>query len=83
MLSVSNSELKLQNERRLAKGEVTMCVGSVSKVDVITIHAPSIFGISVEARVALVSALSMNMIRSCLLQYGYSFKSENNGYFFT
>ena len=29
---------------------------------------------------ALVSALSMNMIRSCLLQYGYSFKSENNGY---
>ncbi|MCL8557257.1 DDE-type integrase/transposase/recombinase, partial [Proteus mirabilis] len=22
----------------------------------------------------------MNMIRSCLLQYGYSFKSENNGY---
>ena len=29
---------------------------------------------------ALVSALSMNMIRSCLLQYDYSFKSENNGY---
>ena len=29
---------------------------------------------------ALVSALSMNMIRSCLLQYGFSFKSENNGY---
>ena len=29
---------------------------------------------------ALVSALSMNMIRSCLLQHGYSFKSENNGY---
>ena len=29
---------------------------------------------------ALVSALSMNMIRSCLLQYSYSFKSENNGY---
>ena len=23
-------------------------------------------------------ALSMNMIRSCLLQYGYSFKLENN-----
>ena len=22
----------------------------------------------------------MNMIRSCLLQYDYSFKSENNGY---
>ena len=27
---------------------------------------------------ALVSVLSMNMIRSCLLQYNYSFKSENN-----
>ena len=24
--------------------------------------------------------LTMNMIRSCLLQYGYSFKSENNCY---
>ena len=23
----------------------------------------------------------MNMIRSCLLQYGYSFKTENNCYF--
>ena len=29
---------------------------------------------------ALVFALSMNMIRSCLLQYSYLFKSENNGY---
>ena len=29
---------------------------------------------------ALVSALSMDMIRSCLLQYGFWFKSENNGY---
>ena len=28
----------------------------------------------------LVSALSMNMIRSCLFQYSYSFKSENNGH---
>ena len=26
----------------------------------------------------LVLALSMNMIRSCLLQIGYSFKSKNN-----
>ena len=26
----------------------------------------------------LVFALSMNMIRSCLLQYSYSFKTENN-----
>ena len=29
---------------------------------------------------ALVYALSINMTRSCLLQYSYSFKSENNGY---
>ena len=28
----------------------------------------------------LVCALSMNMIRSRLLQYGYSFKSKNNCY---
>jgi len=28
----------------------------------------------------LVFALSTNVIRSCLLQYGYSFKLENNGY---
>ena len=28
----------------------------------------------------LVFVLSINVIRSCLLQYGYSFKSENNGY---
>ena len=28
----------------------------------------------------LVFVLSMNMIRSCLLQYGYSFKIENNFY---
>ena len=28
----------------------------------------------------LVFALSMNMIRSCLLQYGYSLKTENNCY---
>ena len=28
----------------------------------------------------LVFALSMNMIRSCLLQYSYSFKTKNNCY---
>ena len=28
----------------------------------------------------LVFVLSMNVIRSCLLQYSYSFKLENNGY---
>ena len=49
-----------------------MCVGSVSKVDVIKhrmLPLPS----------RLVFALSTNMIRLCLSQYDYSFK-ENNGY---
>jgi len=49
--NIGNSKQKLRIKRRLAKGEVTICVGSVSKVDVITIsHAPSTFGISVEPR---------------------------------
>ena len=34
--NIGNSKQKLRNKQRLAKGEVTMCVGSVSKVDVIT-----------------------------------------------
>ena len=33
----SKSKLELQNEQQLVKGEVTMCVGSDSKVDKITI----------------------------------------------
>ena len=33
----SNSKWELQNEQRLVKGEVTMCVGRDSKVDKITI----------------------------------------------
>ena len=51
---------------------MTICVGSVSKVDVIKhrmLPLPS----------RLVFALSINMIGLCLSQYGYSFK-ENNGY---
>ena len=49
-----------------------MCVGSVSKVDVIKhrmLPLPS----------RLVFALSIDMIGLCLSQCGYSFK-ENNGY---
>ena len=34
---ISNSKQELQNGQRLVKGEVTMCVGSDSKVDTITI----------------------------------------------
>ena len=34
---ISNSTQELQNEQRLVKGKVTMCVGNDSKVDKITI----------------------------------------------
>ena len=34
---ISNSKQELKNEQRLVKGEMTMCVGSNSKVDKITI----------------------------------------------
>ena len=34
---ISNSKQELQNEQRLVKGKVTMCVGSNSNVDTITI----------------------------------------------
>ena len=34
---ISNSKQELQNEQRLVKGEVTMCVGSSSKIDMIII----------------------------------------------
>ena len=33
----SNSKWELQNKHRLVKGEVTMCVGSGSKIDMIII----------------------------------------------
>ena len=39
---ISNSKQELQNEQRLVKGEVMMCVGSDSNVDKITI-AHSLF----------------------------------------
>ena len=35
--NIGNSKQKLRDKQRLAKGEVTMCVGSVSKDDMITI----------------------------------------------
>ena len=37
VVKICNSKEELQNERRLVKGEMTMCVGSDSKVDKITI----------------------------------------------
>ena len=34
---ISNSKQELQNKHRVVKGEVTMCVGSGSKIDMIII----------------------------------------------
>ena len=74
----------LQIKRRLAKDEVTMCVGNGSKVDVIAIgtvplHLTS--GLILDLNNGyLVPALSMNIISgSFLVRDGYSFKSWNNG----
>ena len=36
----SKSKWELQNEQRLVKGEVTMCIGSGSKIDMIIITLP-------------------------------------------
>ena len=72
---------RLRNKRRLAKGEMTICVGSVSKVDVIKhrmLPLPSRLVLNLN-NCYLVFALSIDMIGLCLSQYGYSFK-ENNGY---
>ena len=60
---------------------MTICVGSVSKVDVIKhrmLPLPSRLGLNLD-NYYLVFALSIDMIGLCLSQYGYSFK-ENNGY---
>ena len=72
---------RLRNKRRLAKGELTICVGSVSRVDMIkhrTLPLPSRLVLNLN-NCHLVFALSIDMIGLCLSQYGYSFK-ENNGY---
>ena len=60
---------------------MTICVGSVSKVDVIKhrmLPLPSRLGLNLN-NYYLVFALSIDMIGLCLSQYGYSLK-ENNGY---
>src|SRR4051812_24815999 len=73
-----------RNRRKLAKNEVTMCVGNGSKVDVIAVstlplHLPSGLVLYLN-NCYLVPVLSMNIISvSCLLRDGYLFKSENNG----
>ena len=60
---------------------MTICVGSVSKVDVINhriLPLPSRLVLNLN-NCYFVFALSINMIGLCLSQYGYSLK-ENNGY---
>ena len=37
LLKISNSKQELQNKQMLVEGEVTMCVGSGSKIDMIII----------------------------------------------
>ena len=72
---------RLRNKWRLAKGELTICVGSVSKFDVIkhrTLPLPSRLVLNLN-NCLLVFALSIDMIGLCLSQYVYSFK-ENSGY---
>ena len=61
---ISNSKRELQNKQRLVKGEVTMCVGSSSKIDMIIIaHSPILSGLVLNLnKCYLVFALSMNMI---------------------
>ncbi|KAK1607660.1 hypothetical protein QYE76_031333 [Lolium multiflorum] len=81
---ICNSKQELKNKRRLLKDEVTMRVGNGSKVDVIAVgtlplRLPSGLVLSLN-NCYFVPALSMNIISgSCLMQDGYSFKSENNG----
>ena len=78
--NICNSKQGLWIKRRLAKDEVTMRVGNGSKVDVIAVGTlPS--GLVLDLNNCyLVPTLSMNIIcGSCLMQDGYSFKSENNG----
>ena len=73
---------RLPNKRRLAKGEVTICFASISKVDVIkhrTLPVPSGLVLNLN-NCYLVPSLSMNIVSgSLLIRDGYSFKSENNG----
>ena len=82
--NICNSKQELRNRRRLARDEVTMRVGNGSRVDVMAVGTLSLVlpsGLVLNLnKCYYVPALSMNIISgSCLLQDGYSFKSENNG----
>ena len=51
---ISNSKRELQNKQRLVKGEVTMCIGSGSKLIRSSSHTPYTFGISVEPKINVI-----------------------------
>src|SRR3954465_10436719 len=82
--NICNSKHELRNRRRLARDEVTMRVGNGSRVDVMAVGTlylvlPSGLILNLN-KCYYVPALRRNIISgSCLLQDGYSFKSENNG----
>ena len=82
--NICNTMQELQITRMLDKDEVTMRVGNGAKVAVIAVgtmplHLPS--GLVLElSNCYFVPALCKNIISGfCILQDGYSFKSENNG----
>ncbi|KAK1642262.1 hypothetical protein QYE76_060067 [Lolium multiflorum] len=78
------ADLKSGLVKKKKEDEVMMRVGNGSKVNVIAVgtlplHLPSGLVLSLN-NCYYVPALSMNIISgSCLMQDGYSFKSENNG----
>ena len=63
LLNISNSKQELQNNQRLVEGEVTMCVGSGYKIDIIIIALSILSGLVLNLnKCYLAFALSMNMI---------------------
>mgnify|MGYP005823191381 CR=1 FL=1 len=50
LLNISNLKQELQNKQRLVEGEVTMSVGSGSKIDMIIIAHSLYFQISVKPK---------------------------------
>ena len=63
LLKISNSKQELQNKQRLVEGEVRMCVGSSSKIDMIIIAHPLYLRLVLNLnKCYLAFALSMNMI---------------------
>ena len=54
---ISNSKQELQNEQRLVKGKVTICVGMIPRSIRSPSHTPFTFGISVEPKTKVIWCL--------------------------